>query len=131
MRLLLDTHIALWAIVDDPRLPSRARALIVDDENTILVSAASIWEIAIKHALARGGPSDMPISGTQALEHFRAAGYEMLAITAVHASAVDRLPAHHADPFDRVLIAQAMTEPARFLTHDAHIAPYGDSVILV
>jgi PIN domain nuclease of toxin-antitoxin system len=131
MRILLDTHVALWAVVDDARLPPRARSLIEDEENTILVSAASVWEIAIKRALARGGPNDMPVSGTQALEFFQAAGYEMLAITATHASAVDHLPAHHSDPFDRLLVAQAMTEPARLLTHDAQVAKYGDGVILV
>ena len=131
MRVLLDTHVALWAIVDDPRLPSQARALIEDEENTILVSAASVWEIAIKYALARGGPNDMPLSGIQALGHFRAAGYEMLAITSAHASAVDHLPALHSDPFDRLLVAQATTEPARLLTHDSQVAKYGNGIILV
>jgi len=130
MKILLDTHVALWAVVDDPRLPPRARGLIEDEENTILASAASVLEIAIKHALARGGPN-MPVSGTQALELFQAAGYEILAITATHASAVDHLPAHHSDPFDRLLVAQATTEPARLLTHDTQVAKYGDGVILV
>ena len=131
MRILLDTHVALWAVVDDPRLSPRARSLIDNEENTILASAASVWEIAIKHALARGGPNDMPISGTQALEFFQAAGYEMLAVTAMHASALDHLPAYHSDPFDRLLVAQATAEPARLLTHDTQVAKYGDGVILV
>jgi PIN domain nuclease of toxin-antitoxin system len=131
MRVLLDTHIALWAILDDPRLPPAARLLIADQDNVILVSAASVWEIAIKRALARGGPNDMPISGTQALRYFDAAGYEMLVITGEHASAVDHLPPHHSDPFDRLLVAQATTEPARLLTHDTKIAPYGGGIILV
>ena len=131
MRILLDTHIALWAIVDDPRLPDQARRLIADNENGILVSAASVWEIAIKHALARGTRSDMPISGTAALKHFRAAGYELLAITAEHTAAVERLPGRHADPFDRLLIAQALAEPLRLLTADAEVAKYNDSSIMV
>jgi PIN domain nuclease of toxin-antitoxin system len=131
MRVLLDTHIALWAIVDDPRLPSKARLLIADHENVILVSAASVWEIAIKHALARGRPQDIPISGAQALGYFGAAGYEMLPITGAHAGAVDDLPPRHSDPFDRLLIAQAATEPARLLTHDSQIAQYGGGIILV
>jgi PIN domain nuclease of toxin-antitoxin system len=131
VRRLLDTHIALWAITDDPRLPAQARALIADADNDVLVSAASIWEIAIKHALARGGPNDMPISGSQALKHFQAAGYETLPVTAAHAAAVDRLAPKHSDPFDRLLVAQALTEPLRLLTHDAHVARYGDTVILV
>jgi PIN domain nuclease of toxin-antitoxin system len=131
VRILLDTHIALWAIADDPRLPPDARALIADGDNTIIVSAASIWEIAIKHALARGGPNDMPISGAEALKHFRGAGYEMLPITAAHTAAVDQLAPHHTDPFDRLLIAQAISEPLRLLTHDGRMTPYSDTVILV
>lgn len=130
MRVLLDTHIALWAIADDPKLPARARALIADRDNAIVVSAASVWEIAIKHALARGGPNDMPLSGIKALEYFQKAGYEMLAVTAEHAAAVERLKLHHADPFDRLLVAQALAEPLRLLTHDKHIASYSDTVIL-
>ena len=71
MRLLLDTHIALWALTDDPRLSPRARALINDPANQVIVSAATVWEIAIKHALGR---DDMPISGDEALDWFRRAG---------------------------------------------------------
>ena len=74
MRLLLDTHIALWAIADDERLSAKARALIDDPDNEIVVSAATVWEIAIKHA--RGGPNGMPISGQQALGYFKDAGFE-------------------------------------------------------
>jgi len=73
----------------------------------------------------------MPISGTTALKHFQVAGYEMLAITATHAAAVDLLPARHNDPFDRLLIAQAQTEPLRLLTHDTQVAQYSDSIMLV
>jgi PIN domain nuclease of toxin-antitoxin system len=131
VRLLLDTHIALWAISDDARLPAEARTLIADPDNDVLVSAASIWEIAIKHALARGGPNDMPISGRQALKHFQAAGYETLAVTAAHAASVDRVPPKHSDPFDRLLVAQALAEPLHLLTHDAQLAQYGDTVMLV
>jgi PIN domain nuclease of toxin-antitoxin system len=130
VRLLLDTHIALWAIADDPKLPAKARALIMDADNTIAVSAASVWEIAIKHALARGGQNAMPISGTQALKYFRAAGYEMLPVTAVHSAAIERLKPRHADPFDRMLVAQAMSEPMRLLTHDKQVADYNDTIIL-
>ena len=131
MRILLDTHVALWAIADDPRLQSDARSLISDAENTILVSAASIWEIAIKHALARGGPNDMPISGRVALKHFASAGYETLAITAAHAAAVETLEPRHGDPFDRLLVAQALSEPLRLLTHDRQVAEYSDTIVLV
>jgi PIN domain nuclease of toxin-antitoxin system len=80
VRLLLDTHIALWALVDDPRLSATARGLIVDPANDIVASAATLWEIAIKHAPARGSLNDMPVSARQALDLFRAAGYELLDI---------------------------------------------------
>jgi PIN domain nuclease of toxin-antitoxin system len=131
VRLLLDTHIALWAIADDPKLPANARALIADQDNTVAVSAASVWEIAIKHALARRGPNRMPISGTQALKYFLAAGYEMLPVTAAHAAAIERLKPRHADPFDRLLVAQALSEPMRLLTHDKQVADYNDAIVLV
>ena len=131
MRILLDTHIALWAVANDTRLPAKARRLIADIENVVVVSAVSVWEIAIKHALPRGTRNDISISGTEALKYFAAAGYEMLAITPAHAAAVDGLPMPHGDPFDRLLVAQAITEPLRLLTHDRQVARYSDSIIFV
>jgi len=129
LRLLLDTHVAFWAIAKNARLPESVRGLIADQENTIVVSAVSVWEIAIKHALSRTGVGEMPISGAQALEHFRQAGFEFLSVSVEHGAAVERLPRLHADPFDRLLIAQALSEPMRLVTHDAQIAAYSDSVI--
>lgn len=131
MRLLLDTHIALWALADSPRLSAEARRLIEDPDNRITVSAASVWEISIKHALARGGPNDMPISGAEALDYCRLAGFEILPISASHAAAVEALPRLHADPFDRMLVAQAMDEPLRLLTADERVAAYSDSIIFL
>jgi PIN domain nuclease of toxin-antitoxin system len=131
MRLLLDTHIALWAIADHPNLSAKARRLIDDPDNHIVVSAATIWEIAVKHALARGGPNDMPISGQAALGYFRDAGFELLDISSAHTVAIEALAPLHADPFDRMLVAQAMAVPLRLLTHDQRVAAYSDSVILV
>ncbi len=128
MKLLLDTHIALLAIADDPRLSDLARSLIDDPENTVMVSAATVWEISIKHALAR---SNMPISGEEALGYFRSAEFELLAITPIHAAAVETLPPLHGDPFDRILVAQALTEPLRLLTRDAQVAAYGGMVLIV
>lgn len=110
MRLLLDTHVALSAIAGDPRLPDHAAGLIADPQNTVVVSAASVWEIAIKHALNRGRATDMPVSGPEALAFFKAAGYDVLAISAEHAAAVQSLPDLHRDPFDRLLVAQALHE---------------------
>jgi PIN domain nuclease of toxin-antitoxin system len=131
VRLLLDTHVALWAVTDDARLSDTARALILDPGNTVFVSAASVWEISIKHGLARGRPGDMPLSGADALRHFTAAGYGWLAISPAHAAAVESLPRLHEDPFDRMLLAQAVTEPLRLLTRDPKILAYGSAAIAV
>lgn len=128
MRLLLDTHIALWAITGSPKLPGQARELILAPSSEIFVSAASVWEIAIKHSLNRG---NMPVSGTDAARYFAEAGYTLLPITAEHAAATEALPMHHADPFDRMLVAQALTEPLRLVTHDEMLPKYGDGVLLV
>jgi len=129
--LLLNTHIALWAIADHPRLSGKARRLIEDPDNHIVISAVTVWEIAIKHALARGGPNDMPISGTTALGYFRDAGFELLPISAGDAATVDDLPPIHADPFDRMLVAQALSVPLRLLTADPRVARYSDTIIAV
>jgi PIN domain nuclease of toxin-antitoxin system len=128
VRLLLDTHIVLWALAGSPRLPSLAEGLIRDPANDVFVSTATIWEIAIKHALGRG---DMPISGVRAAELCAEAGYRELPVSWRHAQAVEGLPTLHADPFDRLLVAQATTEPMRLLSHDAQIARYGEMVIFV
>lgn len=128
MRLLLDTHIALWAITDNPKLPPRARELILAPENEIYVSAASVWEIAIKHALGRHA---IPISGEEARHYFAEAGYIALPISDQNAAATESLPPLHADPFDRILVAQALTEPLKLVTHDATVAGYNDGILLV
>lgn len=126
MRILLDTHVALWALVDDPRLGSEARSWIADPDNIVFVSAASVWEIAIKHALGRGG---IPFSGEDALEYFARAGYRFLNIRPSHAVAAGMLPALHSDPFDRMLVGQALTEPMRLLTADHLLGRYSDVVM--
>lgn len=128
MNLLLDTHVALWAITDSPKLPPKARALITSPTTNVWVSTASIWEIAIKHSLGRG---DMPISGAEAQRYFSASGYRCLPIEPEHAVAVEDLPTHHHDPFDRILVAQALTEPMRLMTHDAQVARYSDTIIKI
>lgn len=128
MNLLLDTHVALWAITDHPKLPTKARELIVAPRTTVWVSAASVWEIGIKYSLGRG---DMPISAAAAVAYFRGSGYRLLPIEAEHAAAVEELPPHHQDPFDRILVAQALVEPMRLMTHDPLVALYSDTVIEV
>lgn len=128
MNLLLDTHVALWAITDSPKLPKKARELIESPRASIWISAATVWEIAIKHSLGRG---DMPVSSQDALRYFQESGYRFLPIEPEHAAAVEDLAAHHADPFDRILVAQAIVEPMRLMTHDPIVARYSDTVIEV
>ncbi|WP_295402320.1 type II toxin-antitoxin system VapC family toxin [uncultured Thiocystis sp.] len=128
MNVLLDTHVALWAITDNPQLPQKSRELIQSSKTTVWISAASVWEIAIKHALGRG---DMPVSSQDAARYFRESGYRFLAVEAEHAVAVEELPAHHQDPFDRILVAQALVEPMRLMTHDSLVALYSDTIIKI
>jgi PIN domain nuclease of toxin-antitoxin system len=131
VRLLLDTHVALWAIADHPNLSGKARRLIDDPDNQIVISTVTIWEIAIKYGLNRGGANDMPVSSQDALGYFRDAGFELLDISPAHSAAVEALPPLHTDPFDRMLVAQAMTVPLRLLTHDERVGRYSDSIIMV
>jgi PIN domain nuclease of toxin-antitoxin system len=102
--------------------------LIEDPNATIWVSAASLWEISIKHDLGRG---EMPVSGPDALAFFQEAGLRILSIAAEHVVAVAALPPHHQDPFDRILVAQAQVEPMHLITHDALVAKYDPAIILV
>ena len=127
MRLLLDTHILLWALTDDPRLSIPVRTLLLEPHNDVFFSAASVWEIAIKRTLRR---SEMPISATDAIRLFHEAGYEELSISAIHTAMVETLPPLHADPFDRLLVAQALTEPMRLITHDRIVASYSTHIFL-
>ena len=128
MNILLDTHIALWVITDSPRLSDTARALISAPKSIVWVSVASVWEIAIKHGLGRG---DMPLSGQQALTFFWQSGMGTLNVEPEHAAATSDLPHHHNDPFDRLIISQALLEPMRLITHDATVARYSDTIIRV
>lgn len=125
MRLLLDTHLFLWSVTDSPRLSAEARRSIVSADE-VYVSAASIWETAIKAGLGK-------IRGdiAQLAEAIGGSGFVELPVTAVHAARVSELPLHHRDPFDRLLVAQAMTEPLVLLTADAALLPYSDLVRLV
>lgn len=128
MNLLLDTHIAIWAVGDNPRLGNAARTLISDPDNGIWVSAVALLEIAVKRTRS---PSSLPLSAKEAKRLFEAAGYRLLSISAAHAAAVETLPPIHGDPFDRLLVAQALHEPLVLLTRDRRVAEYSDSIILV
>lgn len=120
MQFLLDTHILLWAAADDPKLTKTARALIEDQQNTLFFSAASIWEVAIKATTK----SDFAIDPTVLRRALVDSGYAELGITGQHAAMVRNLPSIHNDPFDRILIAQAMVEGIELVTGDRKIAQY-------
>lgn len=121
MRILIDTHILLWALLEPARLTGVHQALLESPEHEIFFSATSIWEIAIKRALHRPDFDAEP-------EIIRAAGlatgFRELPISGLHAAAVRHLPDHHRDPFDRLLIAQAKTEPMRLMSTDSVIGRY-------
>jgi len=124
VRILLDTHLLLWALGAPSRLPAAARRLI--DEADVFVSAASIWEISIKAALGK-----LTADPREILAALEPAGFLSLPIVGEHAVRVMSLPPVHRDPLDRLLIAQALTEPLRLLTDDAVLAGYGEIVTVV
>ena len=128
MRILLDTQLVLWAITGDRQLGSKASQLLIDADNQIYVSAASVWEVAIKH---RKNADVMPISADIFVDACTESGFNWLDISVLHTRATSRLPPLHADPFDRLLLAQAMQEPMIFLTRDRQISAYSELVQLV
>ena len=121
MRLLLDTHIVLWLLTDDSRLGSSARAQITSPESECYLSAASWWELAIKQSR---DATRLPISLAEVRAAVLQAGIRELSVTPAHALGVLALPALHRDPFDRMLIAQAIAEPFWLVTADAHVTAY-------
>ena len=125
MRLLLDTHIYIWALMDSRKLTKAARQAILDADD-VFVSAASIWEAAIK---ARLGKLDVDVN--LLASEIQASGFIELPVRATHAAMMRELPDIHGDPFDRLLIAQAMSEPLRFMTADAQLAAYSELVMPV
>ncbi len=122
MKLLLDTQIYLWVLEDSPRLNQRGRDKILAADQ-VLVSAASIWEAVIKSTLGK-----LRVEPTLLVAEIARSGFIELPVTARHAAVVANLPMHHKDPFDRLLVAQALTEPARLLTSDAMLARYTELV---
>lgn len=124
-RILLDTNVILWALEKDTRLKQSASGLLIDPTSTLYLSIASIWEISIKAAI---GKLRMPDNLFSILKEQR---IDLLNITADHAYAVHSLPRLHGDPFDRMLVAQAMLENLTIMTHDKHISAYSVPCILV
>ncbi|MNF69702.1 MULTISPECIES: type II toxin-antitoxin system VapC family toxin [unclassified Pseudomonas] len=125
MRVLLDTHILLWTLSDDPKLSAKARKLI-ESAAEIYVSAATFWEMAIKVGLGK-----LNVDLEEIREYCTQSGFIELPITSEHAIAVKDLEHHHRDPFDRLIVATAITEPMRLLTADPLVAKYTSLAILV
>jgi PIN domain nuclease of toxin-antitoxin system len=128
MRILLDTHLLLWAAGQPARLPARARKMLSDGRNQPVFSPASLWEIAIKRGLGR---DDFQVDPRVLRRSLLDNGYEELVITGEHAVAVDGLPSIHKDPFDRLLVAQSMVDGITLLTSDGLVAQYPGPVQLV
>jgi len=121
MKLLLDTHLLLWAAGQPDRLSPAAQLLLDDPDNQLLFSAASLWEITIKHGLGR---SDFQVDPRLLRRGLLDNGYAELPITSEHAVTVDTLPSLHKDPFDRILVAQAIVEGVALITSDPLVAQY-------
>jgi PIN domain nuclease of toxin-antitoxin system len=123
VRLLLDTHALLWWLADEPTLTGEARAAISDEDNVVAVSAATAWEMSIKHALGKlETPGDLE-------QQLSANGFVSLPITIADGLRAERLPRHHADPFDRMLVAQAQVGGWTVVTRDQRFSLYGIEVI--
>ena len=125
MRVLLDTHVLLWALAEPRRLDGETRSTIESGETEVLFSAASIWEIAIKAGLGRG---DFAFDPAEIARAALDTGFTELPVRAKAAAFVAQLPLLHRDPFDRVLVAQAIVEPATLFTADAQLVPYSELV---
>lgn len=125
MRLLLDTHIILWVLADHPALPKAARKYI-DKAELVYASPVSVWEMHIKITLGK-----LDLNADDLPQRLADSGFEPLPVTWEHAHALGRLPLIHRDPFDRLLIAQTISEPLKFLTADKLLAEYSELVVAI
>lgn len=125
MRLLLDTQVYLWVLLGSPQLPAKTRDLI-KNASEVYVSAASIWEASIKI-----GAGKLDVRKEILVEGIARSGFDALPVQVAHAVLVSTLPNHHRDPFDRILVAQAICETVRLLTADAALTPYTELVVQV
>jgi PIN domain nuclease of toxin-antitoxin system len=128
LRLLLDTHVLLWALIEPKRLSAEFQTVLENPDHEVLFSAASVWEMSIKAALGR---ADFRVAPATIVEAAQATGFIELPVRAAAALKVAALPHHHRDPFDRLLVAQAMTEPAALYTADARLCAYSELVVCV
>ncbi len=132
MNILLDTHILIWALNEDPRLPEKARELILDENNAVYYSSVSIWEISIKHAVH---PENVAFTGKELSQYCQEAGFLQVEMRDRHVFALEKItraegaPPHH-DPFDRMMIAQAKAENMSFITHDSLLPYYEEKCII-
>ena len=132
MNLLLDTHLLIWALNEDPRLPDEAREMLLDPDNAVYYSAVSIWEVSIKHA---NHPDNVIFTGKELSQYCREAGYLPVEMRDKHIYALETLSRAEGapprrDPFDRMLIAQAKAENLSFLTHDSLLPYYEEPCII-
>ena len=128
MRYLLDTHIVIWAMVGSGKLSDSARLVLQAPDNVFYVSSASIWEVSIKHSIR---PNEIPVTSEQIARFCRNSGIAELPVGFGHAQRVSMLPLHHSDPFDRMLVAQAIEENLLLVSHDRRLPTYGNFVIPV
>lgn len=132
MKILLDTHILIWALNEDPRLPNKAREMILDGNNVVYYSSVSIWEVSIKHS---NHPDNVEFTGKELSLFCQEAGFLPVEIRDRHVFALETIerakgaPPHH-DPFDRMLIAQAKAENMSFITHDSLLPFYNEKCII-
>ena len=123
MKILLDTHVLIWALEDSPKLPLNVREAIIDENNEIYVSALSLWEIAIKH---KNKPELMPFSATQIRDYAMRSGYIFLSLNLDSISTYDKYDLSvHKDPFDQMLVCQSQAHNMRLFTHDKALKEYG------
>ena len=132
MNLLLDTHLLIWTLNEDPKLPAKAKELILDPGNTIFYSSVSIWEGAIKHAIH---PDNVEFTGKELSGFCQEAGFLSVEVKDRHVFALETLKRpdnapRHNDPFDRMLVAQAKADNLTFLTHNELLSFYGESCIV-
>ncbi len=132
MKILIDTHIAIWAVLNDIKLSEKAKEILLDNKNEIFYSTASVWEITIKHMLH---PDKIQMNGSLLGKGCEDNGYEVLPILNKHVSSLETLKRQknapkHNDPFDRIMVAQAKAEDMMFLTHDSLIPYYMESFII-
>ncbi len=132
MKILLDTHILLWTVSNDPKLPAKARKLILNEENEIYYSIVSLWEVELKH-LAH--PEAMPVCAEILAEYCEQSGFQKILMQEKHVFALAGLVRQesappHKDPFDRILVCQASTENMLFVTHDSLILAYNEPCIV-